>query len=58
MYDRSVKVAAKEAVDLLVVFNKALYAPPFKGKAPTTSPQIFLNKNKTADTINNVTHAY
>jgi hypothetical protein len=28
----------KEAIDLLAVFNKALYAPPFKGKAPTTSP--------------------
>ena len=38
MYDSNVNVAANEAVALLVVFNNALYAPPFSGKAPTTSP--------------------
>ena len=38
IYDKTVKDAASEAVDFLVVFNNALYAPPFNGNAPTTSP--------------------
>ena len=38
IYESSVKVAANDAVLLLVVFKRALYAPPFNGKAPTTSP--------------------
>ena len=37
MYERMVRQAGMEARDLLVVFSRALYAPPFKCKAPTTS---------------------
>ena len=58
IYDSKVSVAANEAVDLLVVFKSALYAPPFRGKAPTTSPYIFLNRNNTKETISKVIHAY
>ncbi len=58
IYERMVSVAASEAVDLLVVFKSALYAPPFKGKAPTTSPYIFLNRKRTAPTISSDNHAY
>jgi hypothetical protein len=38
-------------------FNKTLYAPPLRG-CSTTSPYIFLNKNKTTATNNNEIHAY
>lgn len=51
-------MVAKEAIDLLVILNNALHAPPFKGKVPTTSPYIFLKKKGTRETISNVMQAY
>jgi hypothetical protein len=58
IYDNMVKVAANEAIILLVVLSKALYAPPFKGRAPTTSPYIFRKRKRTNETISKVIHAY
>ncbi len=53
-----VRQAATAALLLLVVFSSTLYAPPFNGKAPTTSQYIFLKKKSTSATINNAIQAY
>lgn len=36
-YDSTVSTAASAATPFVVVFNNALYAPPFNGNAVTTS---------------------
>ena len=58
IYDKIVRHAATDALLLLVVFSRTLYAPPFKGNAPTTSLYIFLNKKSTSATISSAIHAY
>ena len=57
IYDRIVSVAASEAFDFVVVLSRTLYAPPFKGRAPTTSPYIRLKRNRMPATMSKDIHA-